>query len=119
MNNEVNIIITSLDALEEWTPVLNDDLGDEREAGIAEDAVVGLRFAATPYRPSLCSRMEENPERQFRLRDELTKIGVPGHYLNVLDWELSRPRNEDGEIDFENVATLEILFRNPFDPQAG
>ena len=119
MNNEVNIIITSLDALEEWTPVLNSDLGDEREAGIAEDAVVGLRFAATPYRHSLCSRMEENPERQFMLRDELTKIGVPGRYLNVLDWELSRPRNEDGEIDFENVATLEILFRNPFDPQAG
>lgn len=63
--------------------------------------------------------MEENPERQFRLRDELTKIGVPGRYLNVLDWEVSRRRNEDGEIDFENVATLEILFRNPLDPQAG
>lgn len=44
MNNEVNIIITSLDALEEWTPLPNADLGDEREVGIAD----GLRFAATP-----------------------------------------------------------------------
>ena len=86
MNNEVNIIIASLDALEEWTPVLNADLEDEREVGMAEDALVGLRFAAIPYRYSLRSRMEENPERQFRLRDELTKIGVPGRYLNVLDW---------------------------------
>ncbi len=44
---------------------------------------------------------------------------MPGRYMNVLDRELSRPRNEDGEIDFENVAALEILFRSPFDPQAG
>ena len=81
--------------------------------------MVGIRFAATPYRHSLCSRMEENPERQFLLRDELTKIGVPRSYLNVLDWELARPRNEDGEIDFVNVATLEVLFKRPIDPQAG
>ncbi len=53
MNNEVNIIITSLDALAEWTPVLNADLGDVWEVEIAD----GLRFAATPYRHSLCSRM--------------------------------------------------------------
>ncbi len=48
MNNEVNIIIASLDALDEWTPVLNADLGEEREEGIEYEAVVGLRFAATP-----------------------------------------------------------------------
>lgn len=53
MNNEVNIIITSLDALEEWTPVLNADLGEEREVEIAEDALVGLRFAATPLRTGI------------------------------------------------------------------
>ena len=75
MNNEVNIIITSLDALEEWTAVHHADVEEDRD--IPDDAVVGIRFAATPYRRSLCSRMEENPERQFRLRDEPTKIGVP------------------------------------------
>ena len=75
MNNEVNIIITSLDALEKWTVVHHADVEEDRD--IPDDAVVGIRFAATPYGHSLCSRMEENPERQFRLRDELTKIGVP------------------------------------------
>lgn len=91
----------------------------EEDRGIPDDAVVGIRFAATPYRHSFCSRTEEKPERQFWLRDELTKIGVPRSYLKVLDWELSRPRNEDGEIDFVNVATLEVLFKRPIDPQVG
>ncbi len=116
MNNEVNIIIASLDSLAEWTPVRNSDLGHESDDHIPDDAIVGVSFAATPYRHSLCSRMEENPATQFRLKEELSKIGVSERYLNVLDWEVARPRNEDGEIDFQNIATLEILFRNPIDP---
>lgn len=118
MNNEVNIIIVTLDSLGEWTPILNSDLDDdERNDDLPEDHVAGVRFAATPYRHSLCSRMEENPAMQFRLREELSKIGVPERYLNVLDWEAALPRNEDGEIDFQNIATLEILFRTPIDPR--
>lgn len=116
MNNDVNIIIASLDALSEWTLVRNSDLGHESDDNIPDDMVVGVSFAATPYRHSLCSRMEENPATQFRLKEELSKIGVSERYLNVLDWEVARPRNEDGEIDFRNVATLEILFRNPMTP---
>lgn len=116
MNNEVNIIIVTLDSLGEWTLVLNSDLGDERDDGLPEDHIAGVRFAATPYRHSLCSRMEENPAMQFRLREELSKIGVPERCLNVLDWEAALPRNEDGEIDFQNIATLEILFKKPMDP---
>ena len=118
MNNEVNIIIVTLDSLGEWTPILNSDLDDdERNDNLPEDHIAGVRFAATPYRHSLCSRMEENPAMQFRLKEELSKIGVPERYLNVLDWEAALPRNEDGEIDFQNIATLEILFRTPIDPR--
>ncbi len=114
---EINVIIASLDSLEEWTPVRASSLGGEYDEDVSDDVVVGIRFAATPYRHSLCSRMEENPESQFRLKEELSKIGVPGRYLNPLEWEVARPRNEDGEIDFQNVATLEVLFRNPVEPE--
>ena len=74
MNNEVNIIITSLDALEKWMAVHHADVEEDRD--IPDDAVVGIRFAATPYRHSFCSRMEEKPERQCSVDGPLMTLDL-------------------------------------------
>ena len=85
MNNEVNIIITSLDALEEWTPVLNADLGEKREVGIADE---GRRHRRSERRrrnrgnPRLPSEMQRSHKVEVGLtREQWAETAAPEHLI--------------------------------------